>query len=201
MIELIEKIKSLQESDIKETVDQRIQEFKQVQDVFSELCFCLMTANFSASGGIRIQKEIGSAGFCELPEQDLAGKLKSSGHRFPNARANYICGARDVDLDWALKNLQSNELREWLVEKVKGLGMKEASHFLRNIGYDDFAIIDFHIVDLLVKQRLIEKPNNLNPKKYVEIEKLLRDMALKSNLTLAELDLYLWYMETGKILK
>jgi N-glycosylase/DNA lyase len=35
----------------------------------------------------------------------------------------------------------------------------------------------------------------------MEIEKILKTIATQTNLTLAELDLYLWYMETGKIFK
>ena len=79
--------------------------------------------------------------------------------------------------------------------------MKEASHFLRNIGFKDYAIIDFHIVDLLVNHSLIEKPKTITPKKYLEIENLLRELAEKTSLSLGELDLYLWYKETRKILK
>jgi N-glycosylase/DNA lyase len=92
-------------------------------------------------------------------------------------------------------------MREWLVNNVKGLGMKESSHFLRNIGYKDLAIIDFHIVDLLEREKLIERPKTITPKKYLEIEQILAELGKKTNLNLAELDLYLWYLETGKILK
>ena len=84
---------------------------------------------------------------------------------------------------------------------MKGLGFKEASHFLRNIGYDDYAIVDFHIVDLLVRHNLIKKPKTLSRVKYLEIEEILRKIAKKSGLTLAELDLYLWFLETIKVLK
>ena len=87
------------------------------------------------------------------------------------------------------------------MKHVRGLGWKEASHFLRNIGYTDFAIIDFHIIDVLTKYNIIEKPTVLTKRKYLEIEEFLRKIARKSDLNLAELDLYLWYMETGKILK
>lgn len=79
--------------------------------------------------------------------------------------------------------------------------MKEASHFLRNIGYKNLAIIDFHILDLLEEYKLIEKPKTLSPKNYIEIENVLRELAQKTNTKLGELDLYLWYKETGKILK
>ena len=94
-----------------------------------------------------------------------------------------------------------HELREWLVKIVKGIGYKEASHFLRNIGYTNFAIVDFHILNLLERYNLIKKPKSLTKKEYLRIENLLRKIAKKLDLNLAELDLYLWYLETGKILK
>jgi len=93
------------------------------------------------------------------------------------------------------------EQRDWLAKNIKGIGYKEASHFLRNIGFTDLAIIDFHIIDLLTRLELIQKPKNLGKKKYLEIEKLLRNASIKLNMNLAELDLYMWYAETGKILK
>jgi len=209
MQSLIRIIENLKNSEIKNTIDSRIKEFselgkKSINEIFKELCFCLLTANFSAQGGIKIQKEIGD-GFLVPSEIDLAKKLSELGHRFPNARAKYILLARKKinDLKEILKNKNELKKREDLVKEIKGLGMKEASHFLRNIGYKNSAIIDFHIVDLLVKHDLIEAPKSksLPPKKYLEIENLLKKIAEKTNLTLGELDLYLWYEETGKILK
>ena len=209
MQSLIRIIENLKNSEIKNTIDSRIKEFselgkKSINEIFKELCFCLLTANFSAQGGIKIQKEIGD-GFLVPSEIDLAKKLSELGHRFPNARAKYILLARKKinDLKEILKNKNELKKREDLVKEIKGLGMKEASHFLRNIGYKNSAIIDFHIVDLLVKHDLIEAPKSrsLTPKKHLEIENLLKQIAKKTNLTLGELDLYLWYEETGKILK
>ena len=207
---LIKSIENLKKSEIKEIIDSRIKEFSElgkssINEIFKELCFCLLTANFSAQGGIKIQKEINN-GFLTLSEIDLAKKLSELGHRFPNARAKYIFLAREK-INGLKKILESDESnlkkREEIVKNIKGLGMKEASHFLRNIGYKNLAIIDFHIVDSLVKHNLIEKPNSkfLTPKKYLEIENLLKQLAQKTNLNLGELDLYLWYQETGKILK
>lgn len=37
--------------------------------------------------------------------------------------------------------------------------------------------------------------------KYLEIEEVLKDIGKSVNLTMVELDLFLWYIETGKILK
>lgn len=79
-------------------VSSRLQEFKKINresrgEVFSELCFCILTANFNAERAIKIQKEIGN-GFVTLPENELAKKLKELGHRHPNVRAKYIVEAR-----------------------------------------------------------------------------------------------------------
>jgi len=204
---LIESINSLMNSDVKKQVDTRIKEFKEINrrsndEIFQELCFCILTANFNAEKCIKIQREIGDE-FLTLSKEELAKKLVDLGHRFPNARARYISDS--VKYKESLKDIinssNSTELRSWLVKHVKGLGYKEASHFLRNIGFDDYAIIDFHIIDVLVTYNLIERPKTLTKRKYLEIENTIRDIAKETNLTLAELDLYLWYIETGKILK
>lgn len=152
---------------------------------------------------MRIQREIGD-GLLVLNEHRLAKRLKELGHRYPNTRAKYIMEARKYK--GLLKDIiesfnKEDELREWLVKNIKGIGYKEASHFLRNIGYTDFAIIDFHIINILTKHKLVEKPKRLTKRKYLEIENVLRKCAKKLNISLAELDLYLWYAETGKILK
>ncbi|MBS3121354.1 N-glycosylase/DNA lyase [Candidatus Woesearchaeota archaeon] len=216
MGQLYKSIKQLKLNDVGKLIVSRLNEFsllgkRNINETFKELCFCIMTANFQAEKSIFIQKEIGD-GFLNLSEKKLAEKLKKLGHRFPNTRAKYICEARKFK-DELTENLnklnkhskQYNEFkfREWLVENIKGIGYKEASHFLRNIGYTNIAIIDFHIIDVLAKYNLIEKPKSksLPRKKYIEIEKVLRKIGEKADLNLAELDLYLWYMETGKVLK
>jgi len=204
----VDELKKLKEGPIGDIVRQRMNEFELLgrgteEDLFKELCFCILTANYSAERGIRIQKEI-NLGFLSLPLDELARKLRELGHRYPEIRAKYIVEARKY-LGKLKKVLESFDdealLRDWLVKNVKGLGYKEASHFLRNIGFKNIAIIDFHIIDLLVKYGIIERPRSLTKKKYMEIEDILRKIAEISGLTLAELDLYLWHMETGKILK
>lgn len=205
-MKILDKINEVRQSGMKEVIDSRIREFElagkeKEEKIFGELCFCLLTANFSADRCIKIQKDMGR-GFSLLPEKELAKKLKEFGHRFPNARANYIVSARECQTELCeIMKSDGRKMREWLVENVKGLGMKEASHFLRNIGYKDVAIIDFHIVDLLEREGLIERPKSLTEKKYIEIERVLEKIGKTSGLNLAELDLYLWYIETGKVLK
>jgi N-glycosylase/DNA lyase len=88
-----------------------------------------------------------------------------------------------------------------VIDEIKGIGTKESSHFLRNIGFLNYAILDVHILNLLEKNAVVKKPKTLTRKKYYDIEKKLQNIAKKTNLSLAELDLYLWYIETGKVFK
>ena len=205
--QLIKKIEDLKNSEIKNTINNRIKDFKNInkrsnKDLFDELCFCILTANYNAEKSIKIQDEIGMC-FHNEKRQNIAMKLKEYGHRFPNARAEYIEESKKCKnrLNEIVCFHDKKAIREWIVKNVKGLGYKEASHFLRNIGFDDYAIIDFHIIDILSRYNFIDKPKSLTKKKYFEIENKLRVIAKQTNLSLAELDLYLWYIETGKILK
>ena len=199
---VIKLVEDLKQKPVKSIIDARMEDFaglgkKSDNDTFKELCFCLLTANFNARGGIKIQKEIGD-GFLHLSEKQLSELLTRLGHRFPNSRAKFIIEARE---NFKKINLKDENIRESLVKNIKGLGMKEASHFLRNIGFSNYAIIDFHIIDFLVRNGLTEKPKTLTEKKYLEIESVLEKIAEKTNLSLGEIDLYLWYLETGKVLK
>ena len=60
---------------------------------FSELCFCILTANFNAKGAIKIQEKIGSV-FAVLSQKELEKQLRRLGHRFPNKRAEFIFEAQ-----------------------------------------------------------------------------------------------------------
>lgn len=200
MNSLISLVEQLKNSSIKRTIDQRMQEFSSIprnfNDLFRELAFCILTAGTSAELGIKTINHLGDT-LHNGNEQDIRKKLKEV-YRFHTIRAGYIFHAREK---FRQLDINHPEIRIHLVNKIKGIGMKEASHFLRNIGFKDYAIVDFHIVDILVSHGLIEKPKTLTPKKYLEIERVLAELARKTNTSLAELDLYLWYKETGKVLK
>jgi N-glycosylase/DNA lyase len=203
---LIKKIQQAHSSSIKKQIDSRLKSFEKVgkskNKIFSELCFCILTANFQAEKSWSIQKDIEDL-FHVGDEPTLRLELKKRGHRFWPQRAERIIKAREkrAELCILIKEKDEFVLREWLVENIKGIGMKESSHFLRNIGYKNIAIIDFHIVDLMVEEGLIKRPKTITKKKYLEIEMLLGELAREVNMSLAELDLYLWWMETGRVLK
>jgi len=180
------------------TTNQRIQEFKTSKDWFSELCYCIMTANARADRAIEMQR---TTDFYTIPKAKLIKKFRGK-IRFHNNKAKYICEARKYqDIKQLLKGKTDDEAREWLVKNIKGLGMKEASHFLRNVGYDDVAILDRHILAVLKKYRVINKIPHLSRKYYLDIEKKMKNLSKATNLTLGKLDLYLWYHKTGKVLK
>ena len=130
MDNLINQIESLKMSKIKENIDSRIKDFHELDkkssgELFKEMCFCILTANYNAEKSIMIQNEIGD-GFYKLSEKDLANKLIDLGHRFPNTRAKYI--SESVKYKDVLKNVinSSNDekRREWFVKNIKGLGYK-----------------------------------------------------------------------------
>ena len=206
--ELIRSIEELKRSPVKRTVEKRISEFKELgrkesREIFKELCFCILCANYSAERAINIQKRIDD-GFITLSREELAEKLREARHRFPSSRAKYIVSARKY-CDSIKEIMESfndpSQLRRWLVRNILGIGLKEASHFLRNIGFTDFAIIDFHILNLLDRYGVAKKPKTLTESRYLQIEEKLREISRRAGLNMAELDLYLWFIETGKILK
>jgi N-glycosylase/DNA lyase len=206
IVKLIEKLKS---SSVAGLVNNKIREFEEMHkknsdEWFKELCFCILTANFNAEKSLKIFSEIND-GFLTLSKIQLAKKLESLGHRFYQKRAEFIVEARKYRKN--LKNMiksfkNERKAREWLVKNVKGIGFKEASHFLRNVGYKNVSLIDRHILRILFENGLINNiPKSLTKRKYPKIEKKLEKIAKATNLNLAELDLYLWYSKTGKVLK
>lgn len=172
--------------------------------IFSELCFCLLTANERATKAIEIQEKIGN-GFLTLPQDKLVSFLKKTGYRFYNVRARYIVKARRHygKLKKSLTDLNDDEeRREWLIENINGLGYKEASHLLRNLGFFSVAILDRHILRIMQGHGMIASlPKTLNKKVYLDTERKLEPLCRKLGMDQGELDFYLWYMETGNVFK
>ncbi len=204
---LISEIEKLKSCNLKNKIAERILEFEKTgrggcEEIYRELCYCILTANFSAERAIKIHQKI-CEHLSDISKDELEKILKESGYRFP-FRADYIINARkykETIKELLNQNLNEETLRKWLIKNIKGLGYKEASHFMRNIGYSNIAIIDRHILNILKRFEILNPPKTLTEKKYIEIEEVLRDIAAQTNVTLAELDLYLWYMDTGAILK
>lgn len=199
----------------KSIIEDRIEEFEQFlerdeEDVFAELCFCICTPQSKArtcDKAISILKETGTL-FGGTEEEILAGLREV---RFCENKARYIVNAREQFIDGGriqIKkrlsgHLDAGGLREWIVKNVKGLGYKEASHFLRNIGLGlDMAILDRHILKNLKSVGVIEAiPASISRKKYLEIERKMRAFSKEIDIPLMHLDLLLWSEETGEVFR
>jgi N-glycosylase/DNA lyase len=95
------------------------------------------------------------------------------------------------------------ELRNWLADNVKGYGLKEASHFLRNVGKSNnqIAILDRHILKNLQAHRVIQDTKIKNKKDYLEKEQKYLEFANQTGIPADELDLFWWSQENGEIFK
>ena len=211
----IRQLKKLYKTKKKEIIS-RLEEFgkclndKNDEGLFGELAFCLLTPQSKAQCCWDAIRTITSQNLLvEGTEDDIKGKLHRV--RFHNKKARYLVGARTLFLNKgrlsirsALKNLSDvHECRERLVRDIKGLGYKEASHFLRNIGLGDrVAILDRHILKNLVHFDVIQEiPASMSRSGYMQIEQKMAEFAREIHIPLAHLDLLLWYKETGEIFK
>jgi len=209
---LVEEIGLLKKGQVRAQVSRRLKQFeafrnKSSEQWFSELCFCLLTANSKAKTAMQIQSELGAEGFYKADARHLKQCLISHKHRFHNNKTRFIIEARQhKDIKERIQGIVENAgllaARQWLVDNVKGLGYKEASHFLRNVGYKNVAILDRHILNLMLENGFIEeKPKFLNKKRYLEIEERFKAIAEMLEMSAAELDLFMWSMKTGEVLK
>lgn len=186
----------------KREIKKRLGEFKKLQEagkkkLFAELCFCLCTPQSKAVNCNKAVRRLQASGaLIDGCQREIARHLKGL-VRFHNNKAKYIVRAREK----FFKNFALT--REWLVENIKGLGMKEASHFLRNIGLgSDLAIIDRHILTNLSKYGAINNiPKHISNKQYLAIESDMRRFSKEVGIPLAELDLLFWSNQTGHVFK
>jgi N-glycosylase/DNA lyase len=187
----------------KSEIKSRLNDFSNNKDIFYELCFCLLTPQSSAKRADSCIKELKKLDFLNK-EVDPTNILKQK-IRFHNNKTKYLLEAKNnfKEHKLALKKIKdSTELRDYFVNNVKGYGLKESSHFLRNIGYRDLAILDRHILKNLVKFNIISSlPQSLTTKKYLEIENKFKLFSSKFNIPIDELDLLFWSLETGEIFK
>jgi N-glycosylase/DNA lyase len=196
----------------------RLREFRGVWETASdarlweEMVFCIFTAGASAKMGLRsveaLRPLLESGG-----QQEMTQALIAAGaHRFPNARPAYVVVTRDYLRESFSMRLRERlvsfrdpiERRDWLANepRVKGLGYKEASHFLRNVGFKGYAILDKHIVRCLYELGVIDSPKPPTTRgRYLQVESAMRRFAKEESINFDELDLLLWSTKTGEILK
>lgn len=202
---------------VKNKINARLNEFKRIwksgneEDIFAELAFCLLTPQSKARScdnavGCLLERDLLLKGNKTKIANELRGKV-----RFHNTKAKNIVEVRKIFSERGKLSIRkqiagfnnARVTREWLVENIKGLGYKEASHFLRNIGKgENLAILDRHILKNLNLLGVIEEiPTSLSKKKYLEIEKRMKEFAKDVKIPMSHLDLLLWYKETGEVFK
>ncbi|MGB2705508.1 MAG: N-glycosylase/DNA lyase [Candidatus Omnitrophota bacterium] len=197
-------------------IRKRLKDFEDIhtkkdEDIFAELCFCILTPQSKAVNCDRAIKELKKRNLLlKGSEHDIRDRLKGL-VRFHNKKAAYIVAARKAlskkNRVKVKSHLDKNDIfktRKWLIKSIKGLGYKEASHFLRNIGLGkNISILDAHILKNLKKFGVIKEiPASVSGKNYTQvIEERMRKFAEKIKVPLEELDLLLWSCETGFVFK
>jgi len=211
--DLSELIKDYQTK--KDEIQRRLSEFKKILNesdgrVFVELAFCLCTPQSRATTCWEIVSSLMRNDLLFKGNEDQIRTFLTA-VRFGDNKARYIVKARrffteDGDLNIKKRILSFNgvfRLRDWLVEEISGIGMKEASHFLRNVGLGkDIAILDRHILKNLKEYDVIDEiPKSLTRKVYIAIEDKMKEFSNRINIPMGELDLLFWSKETKMIFK
>jgi len=196
----------------------RLREFGRVwqtasdERLWEEMVYCIFTAGASARMGLRSVEAVRPL-LAKGHQQAMTRALVTAGaHRFPNARPVYVVTTREylegsfsMRLRERLKSFHDPfERRDWLATepRIKGLGYKESSHYLRNIGFKGYSILDKHIVRCLAELGVIDSPKPpTNRNRYLETENRMRQFSGEIGIDFDELDLVLWSMKTGEILK
>lgn len=203
--------------EIKPQIEKRLEEYKNIwekgsnEDIHAELCFCILTPQSKARNAWKAITEMRKNGILFKGSAEELSKYLNI-VRFKNNKAKYLVEIREKmsDENGKIKTkdffssfLSVEEKREWIVENIKGMGYKEAGHFLRNIGFgSNIAILDRHILKNLVKLEIInEIPKTLTKKKYLEIEDKMKKYCKVVEIPMDHIDLFLWYLEAGEIFK
>lgn len=182
----------------KRKIRQRLKEFSRNNDYFYELCFCLLTPQSNARKCYEAIEILKKKDF-QNNDINIEEILKTK-TRFYNNKSRYLKELRVKypGIKTKLKTKNPFGLREYLVNEINGMGYKEASHFLRNIGYRNLAILDRHILKHLKRLKVIEEiPKTISNKKYRIIEDKFKEFSRKINIPMDELDLLFWSMESG----
>ncbi len=200
---------------IKPDVNKRIKNFKSLwqeadeKKLFQELSFCLLTPQSKAQNAWKAILILSKNNLLFTGKQnEIAQHLNYV--RFKNNKALYIVKAREqlFNNSQGIKKILSaflsvNEKRNWLLKNITGFGLKEASHFLRNIGFvEDISILDRHILKNLKEFNVIDEiPSILPEKKYYEIENKMKQFSEEINISLGYLDFIFWYKATNTLFK
>lgn len=188
----------------KTTIQSQLESFKNLSEEkqFKEFLFCLLTPQSNGQRCWQAVEELSN--LPKLKHHAVLNILKTK-TRFHITKTPRILKAKKT---WQiirpqLNNSNIKELRNFIAKTVNGYGLKEASHFIRNIGLSNnrIAILDRHILKNLKHRNIIQETKIQSPKHYLGIENLYLDFARSIRIPADELDLLWWGQENGEIFK
>lgn len=196
-------------------IDRRLREFRSLRDatdarLFAELAFCLFAVQTSARRSDAAVRELVARDLFWRGSPARVASVLRRHVRFHNHKAAYLVSARrrfigsSGEFRRQLDTFgDAPDAREWLVHEFDGLGYKEASHFLRNVGRGEgFAILDRHVLKNLHRHGVLRTvPDALSRKRYLGIEDRVRRFSEDVGIPVAALDLLFWSRETGEVFK
>jgi len=202
-------IEELQEIDI---ILNNFKKAKSNEEIFYNMCFCICIPQTKFSSNLISIQNLKNVDFYnkDVPLERLKELIKKT--RFKNRKSQFLIefkknSGRFIEqfqsafLNVVIKMLSQNghskktynslfwneqeilKFRNQIVQDIKGIGMKTASHFLRNMGFDCLAIVDTHI------KKFLGIGNKFN---YLEVEEKFRRMAENHKLSVAQLDALIW---------
>ncbi len=214
-IEVVKEIREIYESIlseilVREACFKNLWLYGSEEDLFKELVFCLLTPQSKAEVCWDRVEQLNSEGLLlRGGYEEIVSVLR--GVRFRRAKARYILEARDkflVDGVLTVRQVLRSfsdvfSLRDWFVASLRGMGYKEASHFLRNISLgSEFAILDRHVLKSMLRFDIIDYlPKTLSRARYISLERSLRNFSLEVGIPISHLDFVFWYRESGRIFK
>ena len=206
-----------------ERMKRRLEYFKRVykrdndKRLFAELAFCICTPQTKARSGAAAIIELYNHNLLFNGSAEKVANILIKHVRFHNMKAQNIILARRLyfpkekfilkeRINYAIKNDSMVELRNQLAKEVKGYGLKEASHFLRNIGFGQkIGILDRHIMRVMDKLEILPKgmtpKTSLTKNNYLKVEENLVEYSKKENIPMEYLDIVFWFDATNDIFK
>ncbi len=161
------------------------------EEIFYQLCFCLCTPQTTFKNNTIVIEHLKNLNyyFKNISQSKLEELCKPV--RFYRNKAKWLAEMKEkfIDITYTVRsNFTDYVKRDALVKSVKGLGWKTASHFLRNLGATDLAIIDTHVLKFLG----VEGRSGTFKESYIDLEDQFRKIANKKKLSVAELDIIVW---------
>ena len=205
----------------KDVIDQRLEDFSKLRDaseyrLFKELVFVILTSQTSAKKSWEAAEQLDSEDLLLNGDKESIAKVLGENEvQYEENKASYIIDNRsklsqptlqdptnELKISYKIDESNLDKTRHWMVENLKGVGWKAASHFLRNVGYSDLAIVSGYITEDLHELGLSDSSAQPgNEEEYLEAEQQMKKLSEELEISLEALDLVLWSMETGEVFK